>query len=150
MSVRVADGHYKWRPYNDGQKPKGQFWPINTPRTLILQKKIKNKKDFGQLEHFLGVFLSLFSIFLFQKHFQTHQNTFDSSVFTKILGQCSYTPSFSPWFHTLDLRFKGVDVAFQLKFTPLSLQSFIKIFSSFSCLNNMFYCFPSMSIRFLP
>ena len=33
--------------------------------------------------------------------------------------------------------------------TPLSLQSFIKLFSSFSCLNKMFYSFPSLSITLM-
>ena len=157
MLVGVAGGYEaaadKLWPYNGRKKPKAQFWPINTSKPLILQGKKKRKKkkeDFGQLKHFLGIFISLFSIFLFQKHLQTHQNTFDSSLFTKITRQCSCTQSFSPWFHTLDLRFRGVDVAFQLQSTPLSLQSFIKFFSSFSYLNNMFYFFPSMSISILP
>ena len=151
MSVGMAGSHYKaagdkWQPYNGCQKPKVQFWPINTLKPFILQKR----RRFQAVGAFFGHFLYVFSIILFQKHLQTHQNTFDSSLFTKIIRQCSCTQSFSPWFHTLDLRFKGVDVAFQLQSTPLSLQSFIKLFSNFSCLNNMFYCFSSMSISFLP
>ena len=36
----------------------------------------------------------------------------DSSHFTKNTMYYSYTQSSSPWFYSLDLGFKGVDVAF--------------------------------------
>ena len=83
MLVGVVGGQYKavgdkWRPYNGRQKLKGQFWPINIPIPLILPKK--KKKDFGQLEHFLGIF---FSLSLFSLYFSS-KNTFDSCLFTNI------------------------------------------------------------------
>ena len=46
------------------------------------KKKKKKKKILGSWSIFCA-FFSLFSIFLFQKHLQTHQNTFNSSLFTK-------------------------------------------------------------------
>jgi len=54
----------------------------------------------------------------FSTHFCCLSNTentskpLDSSFFTKNTSYCSYTQSSSPWFYTLDLGFKDVDVAF--------------------------------------
>ena len=76
---------------------------------------------------------------------------FDSSLFTKNTRYCSYTQFSFPWFYTLDLRFRGVDVALlAIIHTPnllnlflafillLCLNNMIAFFSMF--LNNMIYC----------
>ena len=64
----------------------------------------------------LGSCLSVFWVFffsLFSPYFSPnkHKNTsklLDSSLFFKNTRQCSYPPSSSPLFHTLDLRFVRV------------------------------------------
>ena len=93
----------------------------------------------------------LLSSQMFSTHFSSLTNTkntqkntskfFDSSLFTKSTRYCFYTQSSSPWFYTLDLGFKGVDVAFQLLSTPLTFQIFFQPLSCSFCLNNMIYCF---------
>ena len=64
-------------------------WPSEAKLLVLAYKYIQTpyfakKEDFGKLEHFLCIFFSLFSVVLFQKHLQTHQNTFNSSLSTKI------------------------------------------------------------------
>ena len=93
------------------------------------------------LGRFLGIFFSLFSpYFSLNKQINTSK-LLDSSLFSKNTRQCSYPPSSSPWFHTLDSGLRGMDVAFQLLSIPLFLSSSIKLFILSFCLNNMTYCF---------
>ena len=110
---------------NGGQWPYMVRWKCKGQFSSILQRR----------RRFWVVFqvdsLSNFS----PKHIQTPPNTFDSSLFTIITRKCSCTRSSFPWFHTLDLRFTGVDVAFQLQPTTFS-------FHIFFLFNNMLYCFP--------
>ena len=110
-------------------------------KSLLTPHFATKKKNFGQ---FLGKFSLSLSLSLSLSHFspkhnQTHQNAFKqfrfSSFLYKILifslqssRQCSCTQSSSPWFHTLDLRFKGVDVAFQLQSTHPSLYYFSQLY----------------------
>ena len=77
------------------------------------------------LEHFSRQTLSLSLSQILSK---THTKTFDFSLFLHIKRQCScsHLPLLGPY--TLKLRFKGVDVSFQL-------QSRLILFPS------MFYCF---------
>ena len=114
------------------QKLKGQKSTINASRPLILQKKKRKEKEEEEedLRQFSRKILFLFSLISLpntSKHL-------DSSLFSTITRQKSCTQSSSPWFHTLDLRFRGMDVAFQLQSTPFS-------FCSFFLFNNMLYCF---------
>ena len=87
-----------------------------------------------------GHFFSLFPPYFSPKKHKTHKSL-DSSLFTKNIRYCFYTQSSSPWFYTLDLEFRGVDVAFQLLSTPLTFQKIFQPLSCSFCLNNMIYCF---------
>jgi len=79
-----------------------------------------------------------------KKHPKHTSKFLDSSLFPKNTKYCSYTQSSFPWIYTLDLRFKGVDVAFlAIIHTPNLLNLFLT-FILISCLNNMIYCFSSM------
>ena len=96
------------------------------------------------IQLFLAFSCSIISNFS-PKHIQTTPNTFDSSLFTTITRQCSCTQSFSPWFHTLDLWFWGVDVAFQLQSTHFF---YLQLFLAFSCSIICFIAFPSMFLLY--
>ena len=75
-----------------------------------------------------------------KKHSKHTSKFLDSSLFTKNTRYCSYTQSSFPWFYILDLRFKGVDVAFlAIIHTPNFLNLFLA-FILLLCLNNMIYC----------
>ena len=97
----------------EAERSKMAYKYTQTPHFAKNKNKNKIKRN---LASFWADSLSPFSNFS-PKHIQTPSNTFDSSIFSKITMQSSYTQSSSPWFHTLDLRFKGVDVAFQLQST---------------------------------
>ena len=126
MSAGMADNPYLatdggQRPYKVRQKLKGQFFPINTPKPFIYKSKrrfwaVSQANSLSPLLNFAP------------KHIQTPLNTFDSSLFSIITRQFSYTRSFSPWFHTMDLRFRGVDEAFQLQSTLFSFYSLFQLF----------------------
>ena len=119
------------RSYKVCRQLKGHFFTINAPRPLILPKKnkIKNIYIFQAFSsRFSLSLLSLISLPNTSKHLQTPQILILSLQSSR---QCSCTQSSSPWFHTLDLRFKGVDVAFQLQSTPFSFISFFQLFLSY-------------------
>ena len=69
-----------------------------------------------------NTFFWVFALFLVSLHVFPSSKTpknlkntlkpLDSSLFTKNTRYCSYTQSSFPWFYTLDLGFRGVDVAF--------------------------------------
>ena len=106
------------------------FFQYKCPQTPLF---CKNKKILGRFQADSLSSLSNFS----PKHIQTPSNTFDYSFFTIISRQCFCTQSSSPWFHTLDLRFR---VWIQLfSYNP---HNFLFIaFSIFLLFNNMLYCF---------
>ena len=85
----------------------------------FFQYKCPQTPHFARIRRFQAVsgqILSLLSLIFHlntSKHIRTPSNMFDSSFFTIISRQCSCTQSSSPWFHTLDLRFRRVDIAFQ-------------------------------------
>ena len=66
----------------------------------------------------IGFLGAIWTFFLYSQHIsppKKHKNIskfLDSSLFSKNKRQCSYPPSSSPWFHTLDLRFKGYGCSF--------------------------------------
>ena len=83
----------------------------------------------NQKETFLGPTLCLDIFYTFplsSKQIFTHKNTHKTNqrllilLFTKNRRYCPYTQSSFPWFYTLDLGFRGVDVAFWLLSTPLT------------------------------
>ena len=59
-----------------------------------------------------GWILSFFSLSLKHKSTKNTSKPLDSSLFTKNTRYCSYTQSSFSWLFTLDLWFRGVDVAF--------------------------------------
>ena len=124
------------QPYKVCQKSKGPV--IKASRPLILQEK----RRFWVVSQAYS--LSPLSN-LSPKHIQTPPNTFDSSLFTTITRQHSCTQSSSPWFHTLDLRFRGVDVTFQLQSTHFF---YLQLFLAFSCSIICFIAFPSMFLLY--
>ena len=105
---------------------------------------VKKKKK-RLLDSFPGLILSLVSLISLpntSKHLQTPQILIFSLQSSR---QCSCTQSSFPWFQSLDLRFRGVDVAFQLQSTPFfSLLFFLPLF----CLIKFFYCFSQHVLAF--
>ena len=81
---------------------------------------------------FQGIFWKFsrqFSLsFLYISLPKTHQKTFDSSFLSTITRQCSCSQSSSHWQNTLDLRFRGVVVAFQLKSILISFPSMFLLY----------------------
>ena len=71
----------------------------------------KKKQDFSGFSSLFGHSLHVFPLFKKQKkHNKNTSNPLDSSFFTKNTRYCPYTQSSSPWFYTLDLGFRGVDI----------------------------------------
>ena len=91
--------------------------------------------------------LYIFSLFKTPKNTSKKTSNFlDSCIFTNNSRQCSCTQSSSPWFYTLDLGFRGMDVAFlAIIHTPSLLNIFLafiyKYIYIYISLNNMIYCF---------
>ena len=91
-------------------------WQGDAPIDALLTSKT------GGGTHFSKFLLSTWSPYMFfplpntKKHTKKHpKNTskpLDSYLFTNNTRYCSYTQSSFPWFYTLDLGFRGVDVAF--------------------------------------
>ena len=82
---------------------------------------------------FFALFLVSLHVFLYSKHQKTHikhpkstSNPLDSSFFTNNTRYCLYTQSSFPWFYTLDLGFRVMDVAFlAIIHTPNLLNVFL-------------------------
>ena len=109
----------------EAEEPLFQYKCLQT--THFAKKEKKKKKGFCAVS---GKILSLISFPNTSNHLQTTQILLFSLQSSR---QCFCTQSSTPQFHTLDLRFKGVDVAFQLQSTPF-------FFIAFPCsilLNNM-------------
>ena len=134
------------------QEAKREFFQYKCPHTPHLKKKKKKKKkDFQEISWQILSFLSLISLLNTSKHFQTPQILHFSLQSSR---QCSCTQSFSPWFHTLDLRFRGVMQLFSYNPHPFLFIAFprfillnkmlLLLFLTCSCFLAFLYSFPSM------
>ena len=127
----------------------GNFLAYKVAKMSFSRPEGDRDESWGPEASFLGIFFLP----------KTHPKTFDfSSPFT-IKRQCSYFKSFSPWFYTLDLRLRGVDVAFQRQSTPIAISSHVLalfcfqhvcgFFQHISLLFTMIYCFDVVGLTFL-
>ena len=119
----------------------------NAPRAINSPKHPTDREDtlFFEIRILPNLSTHLFFSLPNTKKHPKHTSKFlDSSLFAKNTRYCSYTQSSFPWFYTLDLRFRGVDVAFlAIIHTPNLLNLFLS-FILLLCLNNTIYCFSGM------
>ena len=87
----------------------------------LLAAQIEGETFWELFGHLSRHFFSLFSPYFSPKKYKNTSKLLDSSLFSKNTRYCSYPPSSSPWFYTLDLRYRGMDVAFWLQSIPLFL-----------------------------
>ena len=106
--------HVKINLIGEGLRLKGRRLEICTetvksPNTLQTRGGSFFFPDFFSLPCFSARFPPLVNT----KNTQKNTSKFlHSSLFTKNTKYCSYTQSSFPWFYTLDLGFRGVDLAF--------------------------------------
>ena len=105
LDLRPFEGGH--RQPNKGRRLVNHAGALKGPRRLHTKKR---KSPWVLLSS--CTFFTPFSNLLNTKNTQkTHQSLL-ILLFTKNKRYCSYTKSSSPWFYTLDLGFRGVDVAF--------------------------------------
>ena len=110
-----------------GAPPHKACWGYKRPQAPPDPKR----RDFPRSCSLHGCFMQASS--LLQTHFYTKntQKTNQSLLillFTKNTRYCSYTQSSFPWFYTLDLGFRGVDVAF---LAIIHTHNFLNLFLEF-------------------
>ena len=91
----------------EGPPPQKACRGYKRPHAPLNQKKKGDYLGFCSLPRCL---LHIFS--KHKKHTKNLLKPLDSPFFIKNIRYCSYIQSSFPWFYTLDLGFRGVDVAF--------------------------------------
>ena len=111
---------HRWCPFQ-GPPPRKACQGYKRPQAPPRPKKKVSLGSALCLDFFYTFFLSL-------SNTKNTSKPLDSSFFIKNTKYCSYTQSSSPWFYTLDLGFRGVDVAF---LAIIHTHNFLNLFLEF-------------------